>query len=536
MSSDQNERKKESIGIQIDMARRFAENWNQNHGDKMVVVGCYTDKGKTGTNFDRDAFKRLMQDIRLGKINCIIVKDLSRFGRNYLEAGNYIEKIFPFLGVRFIAVSDGYDTGADGNNARQMASEIMNLVNDMYAKDSSKKAKISLKQRREEGSYVGGPPPYGYMAVWEDRVRKLIPDENTAGIVRCIYEQFLKMKSYQAVADELNRKKINPPAVYKKTGEVYCLPDAGYKGWDKSSVERILKSETYIGKLVQGKTSITARDESTRIHKDAGEWVITGQAHEKLIDRSLYEEAAEIRREMEQRSEKKKSHSNKYPIEENLYDHVLFCGVCGRKMTRNRCLKHFADGREERRDGYFCLNAASTKTDRCPVSNRISQRKLTDIMSLLLKMEFSVKPGRQKCYMEKGRQYIKQAEVRLEQERRTVELDLAALKEEEGRKYIEYRMGCIPQKDYIAYQVQKEERLRKLQNASQELSARQIKLEREGKMYLQAICSLIKGKPDKELTKELLETLVEKIYIYPGRRVETVFLYTDAFTGEKEER
>lgn len=128
LSSDQNERKKESIGIQIDMARRFAENWNQNHGDKMVVVGCYTDKGKTGTNFDRDAFKRLMQDIRLGKINCIIVKDLSRFGRNYLEAGNYIEKIFPFLGVRFIAVSDGYDTGADGNNARQMASEIMNLV------------------------------------------------------------------------------------------------------------------------------------------------------------------------------------------------------------------------------------------------------------------------------------------------------------------------------------------------------------------------------------------------------------------------
>ena len=166
------EEKKESIDVQIGIAEKFVEEFNRNNKEKIDIAGHYCDVGKTGSNFNRDSFNRLMQDIRLGDINCVIVKDLSRFGRNYLEAGNYIEKIFPFLGVRFIAVSDGYDTGEEGNDTRQMASEIKNLVNDMYAKDFSVKAKTGLRQRREAGSYVGGMPPYGYLAVWGRQGKK----------------------------------------------------------------------------------------------------------------------------------------------------------------------------------------------------------------------------------------------------------------------------------------------------------------------------------------------------------------------------
>ena len=165
LSADIDEKKNESVEVQIEIARKFIEEWNGQHTDKIEVSDCYIDLGKTGTNFNRDAFQRLMQDVRMGDINCVIVKDLSRFGRNYLEAGNYIEKIFPFLGVRFIAVADGFDTGADGNETKQMVSEIKNLVNDMYAKDFSVKAKASLAQRRKEGSYVGRPAPYGYKEV-----------------------------------------------------------------------------------------------------------------------------------------------------------------------------------------------------------------------------------------------------------------------------------------------------------------------------------------------------------------------------------
>lgn len=297
LSSGQDEKKKESIEVQIEIARKFVEEFNRNQtGEVMEVIGCYTDVGKTGSNFERAGFLRLLQDIRLGKINTVIVKDLSRFGRNYLEAGNYLEKIFPFLGVRFIAVADDFDTGREGNENKQMASEIKNLVNDMYAKDFSQKAKLHLTQRREEGSYVGGPPPYGYRVKWNGKRRVLIPDGNTEGIVRFIYEKFIETESDTAVARELSIRRVNPPALYKKTKEIYHAPGAGeYKGWNKSAVERILKSETYAGTLVQGKTSITARDERNRVHKPEAAWVVTKEAHEPLIDRELYRRAVEIR-------------------------------------------------------------------------------------------------------------------------------------------------------------------------------------------------------------------------------------------------
>ena len=296
LSSNQDE-KRESLEVQLEIARKFAEEFNRNgSGEVMEVTECYTDVGRTGSNFERAGFLRLLQDIRLGKINCVIVKDLSRFGRNYLEAGNYIEKLFPFLGVRFIAVADDFDTGREGNENQQLASEIKNLVNDMYAKDFSQKAKLHLKQRREEGSYVGGPPPYGYLAERNGKRRRLIPDESTAGIVRFIYEKFIETESYTAVADELNLRQVNPPAVYRKTREVYHAPGAGaYKGWSKSAVERILKSETYAGTLVQGKTGITARNEENRIRKPEADWVITRKAHEPLIDGELYRRAAKLR-------------------------------------------------------------------------------------------------------------------------------------------------------------------------------------------------------------------------------------------------
>lgn len=290
--------KKDSIDVQIKIAEKFVEEFNWKNRDAIDIAGHYCDLGKTGSNFNRDGFNRLMQDIRLGDIDCVIVKDLSRFGRNYLEAGNYIEKIFPFLGVRFIAVSDRYDTGEKGDDAGQtaiaMAVEIKNLVNDMYAKDFSVKAKTGLRQRREAGSYVGGPPPYGYAAVREGRVRKLVPDENTAGIVEHIYKIFMEKGSCAKVSDDLNHRRINPPAVYAKTKEVYCPPDMEYKGWNRGAVERIVKSSTYAGQLVQGKSEVTARDEEKRIHKPEEEWIVKENAHKALISMELYQKAQKI--------------------------------------------------------------------------------------------------------------------------------------------------------------------------------------------------------------------------------------------------
>ena len=528
LSSDQDTRKNESVDVQVDIAEKYVEDWNRKHTEQIMVVDRYIDLGKTGSNFNRDEFQRLMQDIRLGDINCVIVKDLSRFGRNYLEAGNYIEKIFPFLGVRFIAVADRLDTGDKGSDTKQMATEIKNLVNDMYAKDFSVKAKQHLKQRREAGSYVGGPPPYGYLAGWKGKIRVLQPDENTAELVKYIFERFIQTESYAAVADDLNSRKINPPAVYKKTGEVFWNFDADqYKGWDKGSVERIVKSRTYTGMLVQGKTSITARDESNRIHKPEENWVVTENAHEPLVSMEVFQQAEHICQKLADRTKSHKHPTKGYPLGENIFDNVLYCGVCGRKMTRSSYVKDYADGHKERKDGYFCLNGGQTKVDACPESNRISKTELVDILLPLLRMEFQVCLEKQKKYVELGRKRLHEAEQELVAELAKADRSATSMKEEERRKYMAYREGKIPQKEYVAYKMKQENRRKDMEKRREELETDRKHLSIVAEKYLAAIRSLLKLKSGKELTKDMIEALISKIYVYPGKRIEVQFNYTN---------
>ncbi len=528
LSSDQDRKKNESVEVQVRIAEKHIEELNRKGTERIEIADRYIDLGKTGSNFNRDEFQRLMQDIRLGDIDCVVVKDLSRFGRNYLEAGNYIEKIFPFLGVRFIAVADGLDTGNRGSNTKQMATEIKNLVNDMYAKDFSVKAKQHLKQRRQEGSYVGGPPPYGYKAGWDKKIRKLLPDENTAGIVKHIFSLFIETGSYTAVADDLNRKKCNPPSVYKKTGKVFFDPEQGeYKGWDKGAVERIVKSETYTGKLVQGKSSITARDEKNRIHKTEEEWVVKENTHEPVIDTALFAEAAEVRERLHERTKSHDHPTEGCPIGENIFDSVLYCGVCGRKMTRHSYVKTYADGRKARLDGYFCLNGGQTKVENCPASNRISKAELVDILLPLLRMEFSVYLGKPKQYMEIVKEQLRTAGTLIDTKIRKAEREVVSAKEEERTKYVEYREGIIPQSEYVAYKMRQEGRLNDLNRQKEELEADRKNLDAVSGKYLAAARALLRLKSGRELTKEVVESLIRKIYVYPGKRIEVEFAYTN---------
>lgn len=535
--------KKESIDVQIGIAEKFVEEFNRSNKEKIDIAGHYCDVGKTGSNFGRDGFNRLMQDIRLGDIDCVIVKDLSRFGRNYLEAGNYIEKIFPFLGVRFIAVSDGYDTGEEGNGTRQMSTalavEIKNLVNDMYAKDFSVKAKTGLKQRREAGSYVGGPPPYGYLAVWEDRIRKLVPDENTAGIVEYIYRAFIEKESCTEVADDLNRRRINPPAVYAKTKEVYCPPDMEYKGWERGAVERIIKSGTYAGQLVQGKSSITARNEKNRIRKPGEEWLVKENAHKALVSKELYRKAQEIRRKQQEETACHRHPTEGIPIGENVFDHVLYCGVCGKKMTRYSHARTYADGRRARLEGYFCLNGGSTKVETCPQPNHISKQELSGILISVFHKEFGVYLDRPESFMEAGKEQMRMAVLRAEKEIKAVRSRRQRMEGEEAGVYIDYRSGKLSQKEYVRYKMEQEDRRRELEKQEKELEDKQKELEKTKEKYLRAVRSLLKIKrrlvlqdgllinKGEELTAELVDALVEKIYLYPGKRIEVQLKYVN---------
>lgn len=528
LSSDQDIKKNESVEVQIAIAEKYIEEFNKrDSGEIIEIKECYTDLGKTGSNFNREGFLRLLQDIRLGEINCVIVKDLSRFGRNYLEAGNYIEKIFPFLGVRFIAVADGYDNERKENGNKQMASEIKNLVNDMYVKDFSKKARLHLKQRREEGSYVGGPPPYGYKAEMSGKRRILIPDENTAPVIRFIFERYAELENVAAVINELNKQKINPPAIYKKTGEVYYRPGTGeYKGWERITVERTLKSETYVGTLVQGKTSITAKNEANRIHKPEADWVTSENVHEPLIERELFEQVQEIRRKIQDRTAAHNHPSKGFPIEENIFDNVLFCGICGRKMTRNSRVKHYANGDVARLEGYMCLNGGNTKYTVCPESNRISKQEMTGLLFPLIRMEFGTYLKRPSYYMEYGRTRIHEIKKEKEAMIRKIEGQIRQLGEKEGQMYSDYHSGKISQKEYSDCKSEQENRLEDLEKQKTGLEKERKDLEKFETKYIAVIKALVRFKSGKEMTREMVEAFISKIYIYPGKRIEVIFAFS----------
>ena len=526
-SSEQDEKKNESIENQLEIGKKFVEDFNQKSTTQsMYIVEYYTDLGKTGSNFERNGFLKLLQDIRLGEINCVIVKDLSRFGRNYLEAGNYIEKIFPFLGVRFIAIADDFDTGKADYTKKQIAVEIKNLVNDMYAKDFSKKAKLQLQQRREAGSYVGGPAPYGYIAEWNGQNRILVPDKNTTSIVQFIYDKFIETESYAEVTKLLNQEKINPPKIYKETKEVFWLNMQGYKGWDKSSVQKILSNEIYIGNLVQGKTSIYGRNEVNRVKNKREDWVIRENTHQALIKHNIFNRVLEIQEKKKQKADTYIRKSQDCPLDEKIFDNILFCGVCGKKLTRDSTIVCDKNGKKTRRYAYFCLNSVQNKIDVCVEKNRITQGELSDILLSLFRMEFAIFLNKPNKYLNFGEQIILESEKNAQKKLKEIETKIKKINEEEREKYIAYRMGIVTQSEYIDYKVKQEEYLKELREKIEIQKKEVQKLEKSSQNYRKIIKELLKLKSAKELTKDMIEAFVSKIYIYPQKRVEVIFSFS----------
>lgn len=214
------------------------------------------DDGYTGVNFKRPAFISMMEDIKAGKVNCVIVKDLSRFGRNYIESGRYIEKIFPYLGVRFISITDNIDSISSLDSTNELMIPFKNLMNDAYCRDISIKVRSHLDIKRKNGQFIGSFAPYGYIKSPENK-NQLIVDEQTANVVRRIFDWKLEGMSGGRIADKLNELGVPTPYQYKQmNGEkFYC----GYQKhtemrWSAATVNHILRNEVYTGVLIQGKT------------------------------------------------------------------------------------------------------------------------------------------------------------------------------------------------------------------------------------------------------------------------------------------
>jgi len=280
----------------------------------------YIDDGYTGTNFNRPGFIDLMHDIEENKINMVITKDLSRLGRDYIKTGYYIEEYFPVKGIRYISILDGIDTEQNNNN--NDIAPFKALFNDMVSKDTSKKIKAILKNKKEQGLFLGSRAPYGYK---KDKFNKnkLVIDKEKSLIVKKIFKMSLKGKSNLEIANYLNKIKVPSPSNSK---------------WSSSSIYNILNNKEYTGCLISNVWTSISYKNKTRIKRNSHEWVIIENTHEEIIDKKTYQLVRD-------RNKKRKKVSNRKK-EKLLLDGIVYCDDCGSKMGISYLKKR----------GYYILN------------------------------------------------------------------------------------------------------------------------------------------------------------------------------------
>lgn len=314
----------------ISSQRELIEQYVHNTAD-IELVAEYCDDGYTGTNFDRPDFQKMMDAVRRGEVNCIIVKDLSRFGRDYIESGKFIEKIFPQMGVRFIAINDHYDSlnGAGGNDS--IILPFKNLINDSYSRDISVKVRSNLESKRRRGEFIANFPVYGYARNPEDK-NQLIVDEFAAQTVRDIFRWKIEGLSAQKTADRLNARGILPPMAYKRNnGSRYatCFKTTNDVKWSAVAIIRILTNEIYTGTLVQGRRTTPNYKVKKVIVKDESEWVRIEGAHEAIISTAEFNLVQEL---MKREGRSTSGSDTVHPL-----SGMIYCGDCG-ALAKRTCV------------------------------------------------------------------------------------------------------------------------------------------------------------------------------------------------------
>ena len=312
--------------------------------NNLEIVKEYVDDGYSGTNYDRPALKDLMEEIskKDRAFDIIIVKDLSRFGRDYIGAGKYIQKIFPQFHIRFISINDNYDSKHADMSDTNLILPIRNFINDSYARDISNKVKSSQKMKREKGEYIGSFAPYGYKKSEENK-NKLIIDENVSDIIKSIFDMKLQGYSSKAIAEELNDLGIDSPKIYKENQGL------NYKGgfkvkkgrnWSAKAINRIIENEVYIGTMLQGKSATINYKNKKQIEKDKRDWVKVEHTHEGIISKEVFYIANRmLKRDLYNTKDKKT----------DLFSGMLFCKDCNSPLVR-RVVKY----KEKEQVFYIC--------------------------------------------------------------------------------------------------------------------------------------------------------------------------------------
>ena len=477
-----------------------------------VIVDEYVDDGFSGTNFDRPAFKRMIKDIEIGKINMIITKDMSRLGRDYIGTGELIEKYFPNNNIRYIAINDGIDTFIDNTN--NDIAPFKAIMNDMYAKDISKKVKTSLHSRMKEGLYVSGRCPFGYMKDPNNKNHLVINNEQ-ADTVKLIFELALKGNTYHYIAQELTKRKIKTPASYynyvwnTKCINTNCISQE-YGVWVDTTIKAILTNQIYVGDTVQGKTKKINYKLKKVIKNNPNDFIIVENTHEGVIDRDTFNYVQILLPKNVKRPEKKRFY---------LLDGLLYCGDCKHRITiryQNKTGRSYTTC--DYYKTYSKYHVCWAHTNNYENLERVILDNIRDVCKEYL--------DKSKIKDSINNMEFKDNALKIKKQIESLELANNKLTENLDKNYMNMLKGIIDEEQYIRVSESIKNEISNNKKNIDNLKNENIESNKIDKKqiekYINEFLSL------ENPTRELIINLVEKIYIYQDKQVDIIFTFKDA--------
>ena len=512
LSRDDDKYESESISSQRELLLDFI-----NSNPDMKVYDIYIDDGWTGTNFDRPEFKRMEADLRAKKIDCIIVKDLSRFGRNCIEIGSYLNVVFPYLKTRFICINDNVDSYLDPESLDALSTKFKNLINDEYCRDISVKVKSSLTIRRENGEYIGSFPCYGYEKSKED-YHKLVVDPEAAEVVRSIFRRFISGESIRGIVKSLNEGNILTPALYKKRKYPKYSPSkvTSESTWTQRTVRRILTNRMYVGDMVQNiMNNISYRIQKCRA-VEPEKRIIVADTHEAIISREDFKRAEDLLSRDTYVSPKTK--------EMHALSGFIKCGDCKRGMIRKTLNNGWKDYH------YFICSTYKNRDRNACSKHTISAEKVERAVLEFIKMNiaFAVEIEPIICMINSHPEREKRISSLMRQKERHL-AELTKYKKLREELYPDFKSGLIDQTEYETFRNKYEIKIAQIESVIAEL---EVKIDEIGKGDVQENAFISNFKRFGNITvlsREVVSALIDNVYVYEDNRIEIVMKYRDEY-------
>ena len=518
---DSGKRDGNSLENQISLLKSFAEG-----KPELLPYKLYVDNGESGTGFERPQFTQMIQDMKNGAIRCIIVKDLSRLGRNYLEAGKYLEQVFPAYGVRFISIADHYDSSDNNHVDEGMLIPLRNMMNESYARDISRKIRGTFTMKMKQGKFLGTYPPYGYQKDPEDKGH-LIVDPVAAENVKKIFQWKADGKSLGEIARTLNEEGVLAPFRYFYS--IGLLETERHKEslWTRLTVKKLLMKRMYIGDMVCGKERSSFYDGYQKKAMPEQEWFIVEGTHEPLIEKELFWKVQKMLDDNKRKYDEMDGCYGDFKPE-NLFRGKIECGICGSAMKLTKEIKK-SRGKEYRIAKYICNHYAEYHNEDCKKvfihKHELDDAVMEDLkyhMRTFLEMDKALTLLNRLPQVKKVHDSYIDKIMKIKARIDKIQILSAGI-------YEDYREGLLTEQEYIRYR-------RSYAKERDRLESQCSSLENEKEPYapeqdrFREKRRLIEQEMDfSKLSRELVQVFIEKVVVYEEKRIKVIFTFRDEF-------